>query len=407
LKGLSIPVNVDAGFMLPNERTTRSEVVTLPDEVEALVAAPSRTLARPVVEFLKGEKINVQLVVSADSAFEEALLHRPNVILIDDRVPPAGGIELCQRLKGNTRTHFVPTILWAQNDARPDRLRALAAGADAIFVPDTDAQERRTRLWALLRTQAIYRRQEKKQRTQGAVLQERRRWVGNFVHDLQSSVGALQANFEYLAQVAQTKGRPGAAEIDECVTDSQTVFRQIARGLRTVQEIERFESGRVALKDGVVSLAELARAAKAELDRLAGLMGRSVELGRVSREAAVRGDDDYLREAVINLAHFVLRRPGTRVVRLEVSSSATVARLSVSGDGEAIEADEREKIFEAYARPSPRHAPVGLGLGLALAKTVVEMQGGSVWVEDASGGGSAFVLELKSENGSARLRTVE
>jgi K+-sensing histidine kinase KdpD len=406
LKGFSIPVNVDAGLMLPNERTTRSEVVTLPDEVEALVAAPSRALARPVVEFLKTEKINVQLVVSADSAFEEALLHRPNVVFIDDRIPPAGGIELCQRLKGNTRTHFVPTILCAQTDARPDRLRALAAGADAIFVPGTDPQERRTRLWALLRTEAIYRRQERKQRTQGAVLQERRRWVGNFVHDLQSSVGALQANFEYLAQ-SVPRGRPGAAEIDECVTDSQTVFRQIARGLRTVQEIERFQSGRVAMKEGVVSLSELARAAKAELDRVASLMGRTVELGRVNREAAVRGDEDYLREAVINLAHFVLRRPSTRLVRIEVSSSATAARVSVLGDGEAIEADEREKIFEAYARPSPKHAPVGLGLGLALAKMVIELQGGSVWVEDAPGGGSAFVMELKSENGSARLRTVE
>ncbi|HEV8150867.1 MAG TPA: hypothetical protein VGP61_11830, partial [Gemmatimonadales bacterium] len=102
--------------MLPNERTTRSEVVTLPGEVEALIAAPSRAAARPMVDFLKKERINVQLVVSADSAFEEALLHRPNVVLIDDRVPPAGGIELCQRLKSNTRTHFVPTILYPQSD---------------------------------------------------------------------------------------------------------------------------------------------------------------------------------------------------------------------------------------------------------------------------------------------------
>ena len=170
--------------MLPNERTTRSEVVTLPGEVEALIAAPSRAVARPVVEFLKHERINVQLVVSADSAFEEALLHRPSIVLIDDRVPPAGGIELCQRLKSNTRTHFVPTILYAPSDVRQYRLRALAAGADAIFVPGTDEQERRTRLWALLRTQAIYRRQEKKQRSQGSAIQERRRWVGHFVHDL-------------------------------------------------------------------------------------------------------------------------------------------------------------------------------------------------------------------------------
>jgi K+-sensing histidine kinase KdpD len=392
--------------MLPNERTTRSEVVTLPGEVEALIAAPSRAVARPVVEFLKHERINVQLVVSADSAFEEALLHRPNVVLIDDRVPPAGGIELCQRLKSNTRTHFVPVILYAPGDVRQYRLRALAAGADAIFVPGTDEQERRTRLWALLRTQAIYRRQEKKQRSQGSAIQERRRWVGNFVHDLQSSIGALQANFEYLAQAARAKGRPGSADLDECVTDSQTVFRQVVRGLRTVLDFDRFEAGRIALKETPLLLSELAREVKDELEWHATTAGKTIEVERALREVPARGDGDYLKEAAINLVHFVLRQPGTRQVLIKISSAGGNSRLAVVGDGEKIDPEDREKIFEPYARPA-KQAPVGHGLGLALAKLVVELHGGTIWVEDAPRGGSAFVMELQSENGSPRLRTVE
>jgi K+-sensing histidine kinase KdpD len=392
--------------MLPNERTTRSEVVTLPGEVEALIAAPSRAVARPLVEFLKAERINVQLVVSADSAFEEALLHRPNVVLIDDRIPPAGGIELCQRLKGNTRTHFVPTILYPQNDIRQYRLRALAAGADAIFVPGTDEQERRTRLWALLRTQAIYRRQEKKQRTQGAVIQERRRWVGHFVHDLQSSIGALQANFEYLVQSARSKGRVAGEELEECISDSQTVFRQIVRGLRTVLDVERFEAGRIALKEAPLLLSELAREAKTELAWHADSSGKTIEVERGAREVPVHGDVDYLKEAAVNVAHFVLRLPGTKAVSLKVSSSAGVSRLVVLGDGDRLDPEEREKIFEAYARPV-KHAALGQGLGLALAKMVIELHGGKIWAEDGPREGTAFVIELKAENGSPRLRTVE
>jgi K+-sensing histidine kinase KdpD len=391
--------------MLPNERTTRSEVVTLPGEVEALIAAPSRAVARPVVEFLKKEKINVQLVVSADSAFEEALLHRPNVVLIDDRVPPAGGIELCQRLKGNTRTHFVPTILYAQSDVRQYRLRALAAGADAIFVPGTDEQERRTRLWALLRTQAIYRRQEKKQRSQGSAIEERRRWIGNFVHDLQSSMGALQANFEYLAQVARAKGRGGETELEECVTDSQTVFRQIVRGLRTVLDIERLEAGRITLREGAVLLGDVAREVKTELEWHASTTGKTIELERAPREIAVRGDADYLKEAAVNLVHFLLRQSGTHRVAMKVSSGPRASRLSVVADGDPLDAEDREKIFEPYARPL-KQAPVGHGLGLALAKMVVELQGGSIWVEDPPKGGTAFIMELPSES-APRLRTVE
>jgi signal transduction histidine kinase len=344
--------------------------------------------------------------VSADSAFEEALLHRPNVVLIDDRVPPAGGIELCQRLKSNSRTHFVPTILYAQNDVRQHRLRALAAGADAIFIPATDEQERRTRLWALLRTQAIYRRQEKKQRTQGSVIQERRRWVGSLVHDLQSSIGALQANFEYLGQAVRSRARPSAADLDECLHDTQTVFRQIVRGLRTVLDFERFEAGRIVLKEAPVLLGEIAREVKAELAWQASTAGKTIDVERAAREAAAHGDPEYLREALVNLVGFTLRQPANRRVLVKVTAGAGTTRVTVGGDADKIDPEDRERIFEPYARPA-KQAPVGHGLGLALAKVVVEMHGGSLWVEDLPRAGSAFVFELKNDSPAPRLRTVE
>jgi signal transduction histidine kinase len=392
--------------MLPNERTTRSEVVTMPGEVEALIAAPSRAVARPVVDFLKREGINVQLVVNSDSAFEEALLHRPSVVLIDDRVPPAGGIELCQRLKSNTRTHFVPTILYAQSDVRQHRLRALAAGADAIFIPTTDEQERRTRLWALLRTQAIYRRQDKKQRSQGSAIQERRRWVGSLVHDLQSSIGALQANFEYLGQSARGRGRPVSSDLEECLHDTQTVFRQIVRGLRTVLDFERFEAGRMVLKNAPVLLGEIAREVKTELAWQATTAGKTIEVERASKEPPAHGDPEYLKEALVNLVAFTLRQPANRRALVKVTPGAGLTRVQVGGDADHIEPEDRERIFEPYARPA-KQAPVGHGLGLALAKVVVELHGGTLWVEDVPRAGSAFVFELKNDSPSPRLRTVE
>lgn len=392
--------------MLPNERTTRSEVVTLPGEVEGLVAASDRTMARPLVEFLKGEGINVTLVLDADSAFEEALLHRPNVVLVDDRIPPAGGIDLCERLKGNTRTHFVPTLLFSQSDVRQHRLRALAAGADAIFSPSTDAQERQTRLWALLRTQAIYRRQEKKQRSQGSAIQKRSRWIGGFVHDLQSSIGALQVNFDYLVQAAQGKLRGDKGDLDECVTDTQTLFRQLVRGLRTVVDYDRFETGRVALKALPVLLSHVVHEVQAELQWQARATGKELEVFPPAHEQAVIGDADHLKEAILSLVGFTLRQPGNRKAMVRQWSAGGITRISVRGDAERISTEDKEKIFEPYAQVS-KQAPVGHGLGLALAKVVFELHEGSLTVEDVADGGTEFVAELRSDSAAATLRTVE
>jgi signal transduction histidine kinase len=388
--------------MLPNESTTRSELVTLPGDMEALVAAPGRREARPLAAFLQAQKLNVVIVHDADTAFEEALLHRPNVVLIDDEIPPAGGIELCQRIKNNSRTHFLPAILFASTENRQHRIRALAAGVDAIFHPGMDEQERRTRLWALLRSQAFYRRQERKHRAQGSRLRARGEWFGAFVHDIQNSIGALQANFEYLAQVA-SRGGASDPDVEECVRDSRMVFNQVVRGFRTVLDFERFESGRTRLHSAPVAMARIARETKDELEWQESRLGKPLALDVGAREIWVEGDADFLRQALMLLCGHLLRQPGnTRVtVAIDLAHSG-MCRVLVAGDGPTIRPEEREWIFDPYAR-TPRRAPLGHGLGLALARMVIELHGGTVRVEDTAEGASAFVVELKSRDSSPKL----
>ena len=144
--------------MLADERTTHRNELPLPSEAEGLIVAPDRTIARPLVGFLRAQGLTVRTADDADAGFEEALLHPPDVVLVDDRVLPSGAVDLCARLKDNVRTHFVPVIICSLNDLRSFRVRALAVGADAVFAPSTDVQERRARLWALLRTRALHKR---------------------------------------------------------------------------------------------------------------------------------------------------------------------------------------------------------------------------------------------------------
>src|SRR5262245_36201255 len=199
--------------MLSDERTTHEELPA-PREVEGLVVAPGRAVMRSLVGFLRAEGINVRTVADAEGAFEEALLHPPDIVLIDDRVPPSGGIDLVHRLKSNVRTHFVPTILCTLNELRRERVRALAAGVDAVFAPSTDVEERRARMWALLRTRALYRRIDRLQRNQRSEIVDRRQWLSHFLHDLKGQIGALSANVQYLARFAPETGDPRQASFD-------------------------------------------------------------------------------------------------------------------------------------------------------------------------------------------------
>jgi K+-sensing histidine kinase KdpD len=380
--------------MLPDERTTHSNALGLPSDVEGLVAAPGRGVARPLVGFLRSQGIHVQTSADADSAFEEALLHPPDVVLIDDRLPPAGGIELCQRLKGNVRTHFVPVILVAPSEARQYRLRAFAAGADAVFEPATDAQERRTRLWSLLRTRALYRSIERKQRLQVSELVERRRWLGHFLHDLQGQMAALNANVDFLAKFEAALPSAQRADFRDSVEDARTVFSQLLTAVRTVQDYDLYETGQLLPQEGSFVLGDLAAEVAEELRRHAAAADKALVLVRPQRpsERRVQGDRELVRRAMVNLGLSALRRAAARAeVSLAVSETDAGSRFRVRVPGEPLQGSERLHIFEPYTRFA---ASAGYGLGLALARAVVDVHEGHIWIEDVPEGGCAFVFEL-------------
>jgi K+-sensing histidine kinase KdpD len=317
-------------------------------------------------------------------------MHPPDVILVDDRIAPSGGIELCQRLKGNVRTHFVPTIVLALSDLRSFRTRALGAGADAVFSPSTDPQERRMRLWALLRTRALYRRLERRQRSQGTEIVERRRWLAYLLHDLQGSVAALSANVDYLSRFAPPAGDKRHQDFEEAVADAHTVFDQLMHSVRTVLDFDRFETGRLTIEAAPVLVGDLAAEILADLSHNPALIGQ-VGLDRAADELPVNVDSELIRRVLVNLVmHCVRRGEGKTSVRVGRADGDVSVWVGCAGSTPT--AAEKREMFEPYAQLHEK--PVGYGLGLALARAVVELHGGKIRVEDVIGGGVAFVFRL-------------
>ncbi len=380
--------------MLADERTTHRNELPLPSEAEGLIVAPDRTIARPLVGFLRAQGLTVRTADDADAGFEEALLHPPDVVLVDDRVRPTGAVDLCARLKDNVRTHFVPVIVCALNDLRSFRVRALAVGADAVFAPSTDAQERRARLWALLRTRALHRRAERSQRTQQTEIVERRHWLSHFLHDLTGQVAALAANVDFLAKFAPPADDPRRRDFDESVSDAEGVFERLKGTMRTVIDYDRFETGQLVPREARMFLGETAAEVALELRRHAMLAEKGFTLVRPEQERALYGDRELLAAAMLNLGMGALRRvPARGTLSIEVGTTDSGVRFRAVAPGLPLSAAERSRIFEPYGRRANGSATYGLGL--ALAHAVIDLHEGKIWTEEVEGGkGCAFVFEL-------------
>jgi len=84
-------------------------------------------------------------------------------------------------------------------------------------------------------------------------------------------------------------------------------------------------------------------------------------------------------------------------VAVEADAANRRARVSVGDEGPGVPAEQRERIFEPFARLADRgRGGRGSGLGLAIARRIAELHGGTLVVGEAPGGGARFVLEVPS-----------
>jgi signal transduction histidine kinase len=107
-------------------------------------------------------------------------------------------------------------------------------------------------------------------------------------------------------------------------------------------------------------------------------------------------DRDRLTQVLLNLTRNALEAmPDGGRLRLEAAATPRAVTLAVTDSGPGIAPEARARLFEPYYTTKAR----GLGLGLAIARQIVEAHGGAIDVEPADGGGSRFRVTLPREPG--------
>jgi len=163
-------------------------------------------------------------------------------------------------------------------------------------------------------------------------------------------------------------------------------------------DLSRMEAGAMRYTFQRHDLTLLARTAIRDLAAAASGGRVRIDLEAPTDPVWVDCDEAMMVRVLENLLSNAIRySPQSACVRCEVGiSGSDRAILSVTDAGPGIPAENKERVFERFYRvDSKRKGGVGTGVGLAIVKSVVQDHGGHVWVEDAHGGGSRFVVELR------------
>lgn len=109
-----------------------------------------------------------------------------------------------------------------------------------------------------------------------------------------------------------------------------------------------------------------------------------------------QGDPDHTRQVLLNLAANAVRHTESGTVVIRAARDDNIISIAIADQGEGIPPQDRPRIFDRFYRveKSRSRAHGGVGLGLAIAKMLTELQGGTIEVASEMGRGSTFTVRL-------------
>jgi two-component system phosphate regulon sensor histidine kinase PhoR len=218
----------------------------------------------------------------------------------------------------------------------------------------------------------------------------RKDFLDDFSHEVRTPLAGLRSAAETLEQRGLT------ADQEEHLR--RIVVRQvgrIGRLVRDLSELNRIESGELVLERAEVDLVEIVRDVCDEFRERSGVQPiRLVMRGEEDVSASV--DVERIQQVVANLIDNAWKHGGSSDITVEVLRDATDAVVRVSDEGSGIPPQDVERIFNRFYRldKSRSQETPGLGLGLAIAKHLVLLHGGSIRAGNREPHGAWFEVRL-------------
>jgi signal transduction histidine kinase len=228
------------------------------------------------------------------------------------------------------------------------------------------------------------------------LFEEQRRFMADASHELRTPSAVLRAE----ADVTLSRPHRSEAEYRESMTVMQDAARRLGRIVDDLFLLARADAGHLVMQAAPVNLEELVTDAVRAVQPIAQERGVRVELREVA-EGLVSGDADLLGRIVLNLLdNAVKHAPEGSAVEVRVMRRGSVFDVAVVDAGPGVAPEARERIFERFYRAdtarsrSESSVTSGAGLGLAIARRIAEMHGGTLALSESRPGRTEFRVVL-------------
>ncbi len=332
-----------------------------------------------VANFLGLEAYNVLEAENGEAALAMMRDTPPDLVLLDIMMPRMNGYEVCRQIRTERDESNLPIIFLSARDRTEDLVTGFKSGANDYVPKPVAGPELLTRVAThlkLLRIQAQM-IQKEKLATIGQV-------ATGIVHDFKNSINVIRGYAEMIAEESGDKDR-------EMTGFASTITSEAERINAMAYEILDYAQGGMRLDREDITTDDFLALVETAIRPAFGLKGLRFEIVDEAEET-ISVDSARMIRVFVNIAgnaSDVLAPDGTFTIRARRDGPAVTFELA--DDGPGIPESIRDHLFDPFVTFGKEQ---GTGLGMALAKGIVEAHGGEIRFETQTDRGTTFFITL-------------
>jgi two-component system sensor histidine kinase/response regulator len=304
--------------------------------------------------------------------------YSPDLIILDVLMPKLDGYEVCQRLKSDETTKYIPVLMLTAKGGVEDKVRGLDIGADHYLAKPFDYKEVSARVRSLVATKAA--REKLVEEEKLGALEHMMEEVAHEIRNPLTSIGG----FARRVHDRLPQGDPNKKYLEMIIND-------VARLENMMKELLELETTAISYKELTNINDVIMEALKSfEQDLEDGGIETKTELG--DNLPLISIDQEQMKMALANLIRNSIEAMQDKLKILKITSRISDGRMEiqVSDTGKGIPKDKIKNIFEPFSTSKTR----GPGVGLTFTLKIIQGHRGTVSVESEPGKGTIFTIRL-------------
>jgi two-component system sensor histidine kinase/response regulator len=303
---------------------------------------------------------------------------KPDLIILDIMMPGISGFEVCKTLKNDKATQDIPVLFTTALSDPDSHKRGIESGGEGFIVKPFNEGLIRAYVKIFLKMKKTFDNTRQK-------LAFNKDFTSMTIHDLNNLNTVISGNLE-MAVMAFDES---AIIAKNYVVKALYVLRSASEILKKAQDITSFKSTWNCMEFTLINLIGLIKKAFSLFETEIELKCLRFDL-QESEPVKVYGESDSLLRVLINLIDNAVKFswPGTKIdlavgkKKEGAGDSVQLVEVAISNRCRPIPKEYNESIFERFKQvPDGQKKKRGRGLGLAFCKLVIELHGGTIWVE--------------------------